>query len=414
MPTYRVRAEPNFEQQRWAAQAAGMNRWVYNEARKHCKEGWKKGIKYPGVVGLCTLLTAWRKEHSWLQEGNAQAQQQSLIDFDNAMQRAFKKLGGLPKKKTRRRNDPTIRFPQGDRTEIKKLSGGDSHIKLPGLGWLRFRHSQKVEGNTRNVSLRRNRLYQWHLVIRTELGTPEIIPELTTLFPDVGIDLGVKISVARTGSEYGPGIHESVPTPSKKDEKHHAKLQRRLSRRQKGSKRRERARLAIAKYEQRWRDRKKDFLHKLSTTIVRENQAIYVEDLDVKSMTKKCKGKGRAAKAGLNKAILQQGWGEFRQFLQYKSAKRGKFYAKVPPAYTSQTCCQCGYTDPLNRASQAVFLCGACRQKMNADDNAAINIRAAGRAASVRGRLVRPVVSVASARSRLAGRLKRKPPERPT
>ena len=217
------------------------------------------------------------------------------------------------------------------------------------------------------------------------------------------------MGVARTAT-LSDGTSFDVPAPTKKDKAHLARLQRRVSRRQRGSKRYGRARLAVAKFHLKWQDRRKDILHKQSTRIVLENQEVYAEALKVKKMTVRCKGKGRAAKSGLNKAILQQGWGVFHEMLAYKSARKTwNVFGKENPAFTSQKCKKCHHIDPGNRPSQAVFSCLKCGHTENADFNASHNILVAGQATTARGRIVRPVVNCTSVRARLAVRLKREP-----
>jgi putative transposase len=129
-----------------------------------------------------------------------------------------------------------------------------------------------------------------------------------------------------------------------------------------------------------------DYLHKLSTTISKSHAVVVLEDLKVKDMTASAQGTrekpGRNAKqkAGLNKAILDQGWGNFRLYLEYKQARLGGWVLYVNPAYTSQTCSGCGHVHPDNRRSQAGFVCQSCGLSINADMNAAINISRAGHA----------------------------------
>ena len=402
MQAYRFRAEPLPIQQRWAAKVTGANRWIYNEGRKYCIYEYRLTGNYPGYVALCKKLTEWRAQHPWLREGVCDAQQQVLADLDNAYKRFFKKLGDFPKKKTRKKSTSAMRFPQGAKIKLEKLSKKDSALYLPKIGRLRFRQSRKIEGKIRSVTLKRDRCFNWDILVLTDHEPVDSKAFATD--SEVGIDMGV----ARTAT-LSDGTFFKVPTPSKRDAAHLAKLQRRLARRTKDSKRHGRARLAIAKFHKTWQDRRNDTLHKQTSKITRENQAIYVEDLKVKNMTKRCKGKGRAAKAGLNKVILQQGWGMAREMLKYKSLRRNRVFDKVNPAYTSQECSKCHHIDSLNRVSQAVFCCVKCEHTENADANAAKNIKAAGQAASARGRSVRPVKSSTSVRSILANRLKREP-----
>ena len=133
---------------------------------------------------------------------------------------------------------------------------------------------------------------------------------------------------------------------------------------------------------------RKDFLHKISNEISKNHAMIYMEDLQVSNMSKSAKGtveqpgQNVAQKSGLNRAILDQGWGEFRRQLEYKSAWRGGFVIAVPPHHTSQTCPCCGHTDKENRPTQEKFECVECGYSENADLVGALNILARGRASS--------------------------------
>ena len=184
----------------------------------------------------------------------------------------------------------------------------------------------------------------------------------------------------------------SVPKMDKGDQQHMKKLQRRMSRRQ-GPKRGQapsanwlKAKAALHSFHAKLRRRRLDAIHKLTATLTDGEyyDAITMEDLDVKGMTTKKKGKGRRAKAKLNAAILSQAWGEIRRQLDYKCERAGIAFRMVDPAYTSQMCSNCGHTERMNRPTQATFKCTACGHTDNADHNAACNISAAGRAATAR------------------------------
>ena len=402
MQAHRFKADLDPRQRKWAAQAAGANRWIYNEARKHCAALYAGGGKYPGFVALCKELTGWRAAQPWLRAGCAQSQQATLADFDMAMQRMFKKLSGRPVRKTRQNCRPSLQFPQlkGD---IQQVSATIARVKLPKLGWVRFPLSRAVVGTIRSVTLSRDACFDWHIVVLTDADVRlPVAPPGTA----IGIDLGVAATAA-----YSDGSTFSLFVPSKTDERHLLRLKRRLARRTRGSKRRERAKLAVAKCLRKDARRRADALHKESTRIARAHRLVVVEDLGVKRMTASAKGKGRAAKAGLNRAILAQGWRAFRSMLAYKTARRTGDLVAVPAAFTSQRCSACGHVDAGNRPSQAVFCCLNCGHAANADMNAAMNILAAGQAASARGRALRPVVRGTSVRARLAARLKREPVE---
>ena len=234
----------------------------------------------------------------------------------------------------------------------------------------------------------------WYASILTarEIPTPVV-----TTQREVGLDLGVVQSVTTD-----TGVVYPVAGLSLGEERHLKRLKRRLSRRERGSNRWHRARNQLSRFERYLRNRRHDALHKITTELVQNHDVFYLEDLAVKHMTASAKGTIEApgrnvrAKAGLNRSILRQGWGELRRMLEYKTAWAGKEVVAVPPAYTSQRCAVCGHTEKANRPSQARFRCVACGHEAHADQNAAQNIMAAGRAATGRGAEVRPVVCAGS------------------
>jgi transposase len=192
----------------------------------------------------------------------------------------------------------------------------------------------------------------------------------------VGIDRGVAVTLALSdGSMYRAPAARPV-----------AGLQRKLSRAERGSNRRKRIRAQLARVQARNADARKDWAEKAPTDIARRYDLIRVEDLTIGNMTRSARGTvdapGRnvAAKAGLNRSVLQQGWGLFARRLDDKAPGRVE---KITPAYTSQRCSACGHVDRESRKSQADFLCTACGYACNADVNAAKNI-AAGHAVTAR------------------------------
>jgi putative transposase len=197
----------------------------------------------------------------------------------------------------------------------------------------------------------------------------------------VGVDRGVKVTAALSTGET-----LTVPGLSGRERRRLVKLERKLARAKRGSNRRGKVRQAIARLKVRETDRRKDWVEKTSTDLVRRFDVIRVEDLKIGSMTRSAKGTkeqpGRnvAAKTGLNRGIRRSGWGMLVERLEHKAPGRVQ---KVPPSYTSQRCSACGYVDRDSRKSQALFLCTACGHTANADVNAALNI-AAGHAVKAR------------------------------
>jgi len=198
----------------------------------------------------------------------------------------------------------------------------------------------------------------------------------------VGIDRGVVVSAALSTGEL---LH--VRGLTEREQARLRRLERKLSRAKRGSRRRGRIRLALARLRARETDRRKDWAEKVSTDIARRFDVIRVEDLQIANMTRSAKGtvmepgRGVQQKAGLNRGILRSGWGLLVRRLQDKAPGRME---KVSAVFTSQRCSACGQVDPKSRENQAQFVCTACGLTCNADVNAAINI-AAGHAVTTRG-----------------------------
>jgi len=249
---------------------------------------------------------------------------------------------------------------------------------VPKAGWVRFRWSRTVPPDAKSYRVTLDRAGRWHVAFAV---IPEPVPAPGN-GRTVGIDQGVAVSAALSTGQllHAPGLTARERTRLRR-------LQRRLARAKRGSRRRGRARAAIARLRAREADRRKDWAEKTSTSIARRFEVIRVEDLKITNMTRSAKGTrenpGRSvrAKAGLNRGILASGWGLLVRRLEEKAPGRVE---KINPALTSQRCSACGRVDRGSRESQAVFRCTACGFAGNADVNAAINI-AAGHAVTARG-----------------------------
>jgi putative transposase len=264
---------------------------------------------------------------------------------------------------------------------LKRLSRHDGQVWIPKVGWVRFRWTRAIPEAVKSYRVTLDRSGRWHIAFA---AIPESIPG-----PDddsvVGIDRGVTVSAALSTGEllHAPGLRAG-------ETKRLRRLQQRLARARRGSHRRVRTKLAIARLRARETDRRRDWVEKTTTDVARRFATIRAEKLDVRGMTRsargtrECPGTNVAQKRGLNREIHRQGWGSLVARLKHKAAGRIDF---VPAAYTSQRCARCGHVAPENRKSQAVFQCVACGAgPCNADVNAARNI-AAGRAVTARGDL---------------------------
>ena len=376
LQAYKFRLEPTFDQQILLRKSAGCVRVVWNKGLALQQERHAAGEKKLGYAGLCKELTAWRNspETPWLAEASVDIEQQVLRDLETTHKRFFDKHCGFPRFKKKGSRD-SFRFPQ---PKSIRLDQAGERILLPKLGWLKFRKSRKVLGLVRNVTVSL-KAGHWYVSILTDRGVSEPRHPATTV---VGIDLGI----VRFATLWD-GQKETVVQPLscfKKHEHRLAKAQRQMSRKVKFSSNWKRAKARVQKIHVQIANVRNDFLHKTSNSISKNHAMLCVEDLQVKNMSRSASGTleepGRnvRAKSGLNKSILDQGWGEFRRQLDYKSAWQGGWLVAVPAANTSRECPACGHTHADNRKSQSVFLCVACGHTENADLVASKNIRERG------------------------------------
>lgn len=363
--------EPTPDQAKWLAQTAGACRYVYNLALEQRRDHWRKTKL--SWAQQCREVTQCRAEADWLRAAPVHALQQACKDLDAAFDRFFCGLGGYPKPREKFRDD-TFRLPDPSYLGFKRLSKRMGAIKLPKVGWIKCRDWRPLGGMLRSVTIK-CRAGKWYaaIAIQREVDAPA-----KSTLPAVGIDRGIKVFAAlSTGKKIAP------LNSFRKIEAKLAKLQRRLARKTKFSANWRKLKAKISRLHSHAANARKDYLHQQTTEIAKNHGIVKVERLQVKNMSASAKGTaeqpGRnvSQKSGLNKAILDQGWGMFRTMLAYKLAERGGELQEVNPAYTSQTCSCCGTIDRDSRKDQATFACGHCGHEDNADVNAAKNILAA-------------------------------------
>ena len=356
-------------------------RYVWNlavEQHSHWHPGKRSA---PGYLEQCRQLTAARAEYPWLASGSQTVQQQALRDFTQAMAAFFDlhNPAGRPSwRKAGRDEGFRIVGRRGRQWDVRRLSRHTGQVWVPKAGWVRFRWSREVPPDAKSYRVTIDRSGRWHIAFA---AVPEPVPAPGN-GQAVGIDRGVAVSAALSTGEL---LH--VPGLTARDRTRLRRLQRKLARARRESNRRGRVRHAIARLRARETDRRKDWAEKVSTDVARRFDVIRVEDLNIKGMTRSAKGTrenpGRnvRAKAGLNRRILDSGWGLLVRRLEEKAPGRVE---KIKPHFTSQRCSACGHVDGKSRESQAVFWCTACGFACNADVNAARNI-AAGHAVTARG-----------------------------
>jgi transposase len=379
MPQYRLRPTP--AQQAMLREHCGHARYVWNLAvEQHLH--WRPGrAAAPGYLEQSRQLTQARAENPWLAEGSHTVQQQALRDFARAMDAFFdpRNPGGRPSWRKAGRNEGfRIVGRRGRHWDMRRLSRHVGEVWVPKAGWVRFRWSRPVPPEVKSYRVTMDRAGRWHVAFA---AIPDPIPAPSN-GEVVGIDRGVTVSATLSTGEL-----ERVPGLTARERWRLRRLEHKLARARRGSKRREQTRLAIAQMRTHQTDRRKDWAEKISTNIARRFDVIRVEDLKISKMTRSARGTaadpGRnvRAKAGLNREILRSGWGLLVRRLEDKAPGRVE---KIRPAYTSQRCSACGHVDAKSRESQARFVCTACGFACHADVNAAKNI-AAGHAVTARG-----------------------------
>jgi putative transposase len=376
MPRYRL--QPTREQETILLRHCSDARYVWNLAvEQHA--WWRPGRKSaPGYLEQSRQLTAARADNPWLAGGSQTVQQQALRDFARAMAGFFAGTRGRPSwRKAGRDEGFRVTGQRGKHWGVRRLSRNWGQVRVPKAGWVRFRWSRDVPPEARSFRVTRDRAGRWHVAFAV---IPDPVQGPGT-GEAVGIDRGVTVSAALS-----TGQRLTVPGLTAREQARLRRLQRSLARAGRGSRRRGRARTAVARLKARETDRRRDWVEKTSTDIARRFDVIRVEDLNIRNMTRSAKGTaaqpGRnvRAKTGLNREISRSGWGLLVRRLEDKAPGRVE---KVPAAYTSQRCSACGHVDGRSRESQARFRCTACGYACNADVNAARNI-AAGHAVKAR------------------------------
>ncbi|WP_139814059.1 RNA-guided endonuclease InsQ/TnpB family protein [Salmonella enterica] len=378
LKAYKFRLEPTPEQSQRLRQLCGCARFVWNLGLAETKRILDSGEKLPSAFELNRMITVWKKmpEYIFLQDAYTDNLQQKLKVLHTAWKRCFdKKLAAkAPVWKRKNEGRDSIRFVNFE----KYCCLENRRVKLPsGLGWVKFRQSQRVNGKIKNATISQL-AGQWYISFQVEIETAEPNHTSTTI---VGLDAGVaKLATLSDGTVFEP------VNSFQKNQKKLARLQRQLSRKVKFSNNWQKQKRKIQCLHSRIANIRRDYLHKVTTTVSKNHAMIVIEDLKVSNMSKSAAGTvsqpGRnvRAKSGLNRSILDQGWYEMRRQLEYKQLWRGGQVLAVPPAYTSQRCACCGHTAKENRLSQSQFRCQVCGYTANADVNGARNILAAGHA----------------------------------
>ncbi|MDB9493684.1 RNA-guided endonuclease TnpB family protein [Spirulina major CS-329] len=382
---YRYRFYPTAEQENLLRRTLGCTRLVYNRALFARTEGWYERQERIGYKETSALLTEWKKEEefSFLNEVSSVPLQQGLRHLQKAFTNFWAGRARYPNFKKKRNGGSAVFTKSAFRWKDGELLLAKCTEALP-IRWSR-QLPQGAEPSTVTIKLEPSGRWFVSLLVDVE------IDRLPVRSNKVGIDLGISSLVTLSTGE-----KVANPKTFKAKYKRLRKAQKSLSRKSKGSNNRQKARLKVAKLQAEIADTRKDFLHKLTTQLVRDNQVIAVEDLAVKNMVQNHK---------LAQSISDASWGELVRQLEYKCEWYGRELIRIDRWFpSSKRCSSCGHIVEKMRLNVRDWVCPECGCHHDRDINAAINILAAGQAVSVCGATVRPEES----KSRKAGATKQK------
>ena len=370
---YKFQLKPKVSDRILFAQFAGCCRLVWNKGLARQKSLLDSGEKILSYSKLAKELISWKQELPFLKETHSQPLQQTLMQLDRAIKDGFdkKSVKRFPKFKKKGQKDSFL-YPQGF-----KVDQDNSRLFLPKIGWVGYINSREIIGTPKNITISK-RGDKWFASIQVEYVIPEPAQPSPTV---IGGDRGIARFLTLSNGEYFAPLNAF-----KKLSKKLTKLQRQLAKKTKFSNNWKKLKSKITKLHIKIANSRFDYLQKLSTNIAKNHSVIVLEDLKISNMSASAKGdlenpgKNVAAKSGLNRSILDQGWHAFQVMLKYKLTSLGGELVLINPKNTSRCCPNCGHTEKDNRKSQARFSCQKCGYSENADFVSALNILAAGHA----------------------------------
>ncbi|MFF3897666.1 RNA-guided endonuclease InsQ/TnpB family protein [Streptomyces sp. NPDC001812] len=375
---YNYRAYPDAAQRHALARAFGCARVVWNDCLRDRKEAHAARLPYVTSAELSRLRITQAKrtaERAWLADVSAVVLQQALRDLDTAYKNFFDSLTG--RRRGRKMGPPRYKSKKDTRQSIRLNSNAfslqdDGTVYVAKVGNLKVKWSRRLPTAPTSVTVTKDSCGRYFLSFVVDTA-PDVLPDVET---DAGIDLGLSaFAVLSDGQKI------ASPRFLRRAERKLKRLQRELSRKQKGSKNRAKARSRVARQHARVADRRRDFHHQASTQIIRDSQAVYVEDLSVSGL-----GRTRLAKS-----VHDAGWSAFTRMLEYKAVKHGRTFARVDRFFpSSQVCSACGFRDGPKPLHVREWACRECGTVHDRDHNAARNVLVEGRRIVAAGRAETP------------------------
>lgn len=378
---FKYRFYPTAEQEQELLRTWGCVRVVYNKALNTRTQAWYDNHQQIGYIDTAKMLTEWRnsEELGFLSEVSVVPLQQSLRHLQSAFHAFWKKVAKYPRYKSSKKSMLGLEYSKSG-FRIKEGHVYLAKLKEPlNIVWSKECNLDAVS----TITVKRDRAGRWFVSLLTESQ----VEQRPITGKTVGVDLGVKDAVVLSdGKRLNPSDGFNV-------KKHKDRIERRqkaLSKKQKGSKNRDKAKHKLSSAHARYSDAKRDWLHKITTSLIKEYDIISIEDLNVSGMTRSVKGKGKSAKSGLNRSILAHNFSEFRSMLEYKSQWYGGQCVAIDRYYpSSKRCSECGWINQELKLSHRMWQCSQCGVSHDRDINAAKNIKAAGLAVLACGDSVR-------------------------
>ncbi len=352
MITKRFEIKPTKEQEEMMFQTLYLCRKLYNLAldqRQNYYKEHEKGLTYTDQQNQ---LPAFKRKKPEYKQVQSQALQDALRRLDNAYKNFFEKRAGYPRFKDKF-HYTSFTYPQA---EAQRNFGKEGYIYLSKIGDVKLNNHRDFDPSKVKIINVKYHNNKWYVNLTMEMEEEKLTSDLEKC---IGIDMGIKhIAITSNGQTY------DNPKWLNKSEKKLKKLQRQLSRKKKGSKNRDKAKKQLQKLHGKITNQRRDYLHKVSINIVRENDLICIEDLQTTNMMKNHK---------LAKSIANVSWNRLAMYLEYKSKLYGKNFVKVDPKNTSQLCSGCG-EQVQKDLSERIHDCPFCGLVLDRDHNAAINI----------------------------------------